>query len=943
MPDTIATRSIMAGRGKVSGLARQKAERTLRPGQTLEVVNRNASRKGGFAPGSRPGVITRSGRNVFKDGKLVVNARSEEKAQEMERKFLGAGYKGRIHNVQGDKQGQTFRSINRTDKGTQTGLANVGAIKESMESRGYVPETVTDEQGQERVVGALTARQSAFRANEQKRIAEQSQRAYVAGQPFARRAPVLREEVKEKETMARIAQEAGIDVNKATTAQLMRLREATNMNVYGTGRPNFQEGVGISAKQKAEEQAIDALRSSSKNVLSVPKGITETSIDSSIVTSRDYDAFANSEIGKFEDYDAMNYETVNESFNGLIESDPDILSAQLDGDEMQILLEEKRKFYEDQYSSLKEEIEAIYDAKESDYKQQAEIALAESIAQMASIGAFGVSTGAMRYVDSVSRENNAKIMALATEEATALNEAYTAFVTADFEVAEAMINNAKSTREEIRAIKADQLNRQKQLMELRQMEREDASQTISAIVSSGMDASVIPEGYMSYLDQKSGYPEGTSLSLFNITKQELETSRQAQAYKTAQEQAQFEMQQASELVSILSKIPPGQSIEIGGMEYSSLSTGETITGTETGADGRTYLWTYNKDTGEQTTRDLGISGSQNYEDFNEEGRIVRVYQDGTARIMYDPNQPSGGYATGGLLDMFPSNSMSPFSRSEERGGKKMATECGAWVNDITGLGVGSTYESKKGKMDESITAESAQIGDVFIQPYGTTGHIGIINGKSVVNGEVVFTVSESNWKKDKKGYGLITHERQIRASEITGYARPGFLEPEYNFGTDAVVVPEKIFSGEEKESFIKIGAVKKLENGRVFRQRIIDYMSLLEEYGGAVISPTQKKNLRAVYGDIIGALKSSEALGTLDKGLLDYVEKRVPSPERLIGITRLISSKTSTVNTLKDIIGRIDQDANMHYQDIISQYPEYESYGYLNDLMGAYGYEYELE
>lgn len=124
---------------------------------TKAVKAANANKTGsGFAPSSRPGVITRSGNNVFKDGKLVGSYNNAEAANKAVAEFTGASSTGRISNIQGDSQGQTFRQLRRVDAGTQTGQANTAGIKQAMKSRGFIPETYQDTAGNERIVGAQT-------------------------------------------------------------------------------------------------------------------------------------------------------------------------------------------------------------------------------------------------------------------------------------------------------------------------------------------------------------------------------------------------------------------------------------------------------------------------------------------------------------------------------------------------------------------------------------------------------------------------------------------------------------------------------------------------------------------------------------------------------------------------------------------------------------------
>jgi len=88
-------------------------------------------------------------------------------------------------------------------------------------------------------------------------------------------------------------------------------------------------------------------------------------------------------------------------------------------------------------------------------------------------------------------------------------------------------------------------------------------------------------------------------------------------------------------------------------------------------------------------------------------------------------------------------------------------QCGRFVNQITGLGVGDSYQSKMSKMDKSIKQPAP--GMVFTMPYKNTGHIGFI---LAVNNDGTVTVKDSNYGLDEK---IRTH--RIPISSITGLAR----------------------------------------------------------------------------------------------------------------------------------------------------------------------------
>lgn len=90
-----------------------------------------------------------------------------------------------------------------------------------------------------------------------------------------------------------------------------------------------------------------------------------------------------------------------------------------------------------------------------------------------------------------------------------------------------------------------------------------------------------------------------------------------------------------------------------------------------------------------------------------------------------------------------------------------AGQCGRFVNQYTGLGLGDTYQSKLAKMDKSITYPEP--GMVFVMPYKNTGHTGFIKN---VNNDGTVTVKDSNYSLDGK---VKTHKLAINL--ITGLTR----------------------------------------------------------------------------------------------------------------------------------------------------------------------------
>lgn len=94
-------------------------------------------------------------------------------------------------------------------------------------------------------------------------------------------------------------------------------------------------------------------------------------------------------------------------------------------------------------------------------------------------------------------------------------------------------------------------------------------------------------------------------------------------------------------------------------------------------------------------------------------------------------------------------------------------QCGHFVNQYTGLGMGDSYESKLSVMDSSITTPEA--GMVFVMPYRDTGHTGFIVSVNEETG--MATVRDSNWYVTSDPEAVRTHE--ISIASMTGFLDVG--------------------------------------------------------------------------------------------------------------------------------------------------------------------------
>lgn len=493
--------------------------------------------------------------------------------------------------------------------------------------------------------------------------------------------------------------------------------------------------------------------------------------------------------------------------------------------------------------------------------------------------------------------------------------------------------------------------------DLRKEEEDKANAQFQKFLDSGVDPSTVSPEFLADLDKRTGMPEGFHASYLASDYEQDQVAKQA-----------AELETANKILEVQSKLPVGKSVTIAGVRYDSINQGDIVTGTETDNLGNMYLWSHNKDTGETTTTKLGNFGSQNYTDIrSNEGALLRVFDDGTKRLMFDPRQPNGGIAKGGLVELFPEGSVTPFTRENDPN-KDLASECGAWVNDVSSVKVGNTFESKMAVTNPDITAETAQIGDIFVQAYGTTGHIGIINGKSIVDGEIYFTVSESNWSKvpgTNGTVGAITHTRQVRGSDIAGFGNQSFSSDIYNFGTGAPSLDGMTFGdteesgldlagltfGEEtakkdkdvvsSEEIAKTTEAKKLAGIVSLNKAIADYRSLIEKYGVATgFSPGERTQLDSAKEAINLALKGAEDLGALQVSDIELITRMIPDVTKEGFFSSVVPSPfkaNRALDTLDQVTSQYADKSRLIYDQLVSRGAEYSGDPYVMQLAKQLG------
>lgn len=412
----------------------------------------------------------------------------------------------------------------------------------------------------------------------------------------------------------------------------------------------------------------------------------------------------------------------------------------------------------------------------------------------------GIRAGRNRYapeinqgvLTDVEQQGLARISQLDSEEMSLINEAQAASDTNQFNLLSSKLELAQAARKEkeaaISALNKDAmaaeqfaLEKAKAARELQKYERDDASGTIDAMVTAGVDASTLPADYFAKLDTQAGYAAGTSQGLFDFGLNE----KAIAATNDAAELQDMQIKQAQAMNNLLMDLPVGQTVTIGGVDYSSRNKGETSVFTEYNGQGDMNVISYNQDTGDyKTTTIKGVAPEDGW-DFVENNGVGMFINANTqeTRVAYDTSQPdSGNNAGAGILAAFPVGST---------GG-----QCGSFVRKLSGYtGPSITAISAKEKLvtDFGFEVNEAGVPQGTIKPgmsfimndVGDYGHIGMVNSSTrLPDGSYSLDITDSNWGGNEK-----VQHRTINSKDVYGFADLG-LQDQYRSGTDAPTLDE---------------------------------------------------------------------------------------------------------------------------------------------------------
>lgn len=467
------------------------------------------------------------------------------------------------------------------------------------------------------------------------------------------------------------------------------------------------------------------------------------------------------------------------------------------------LLAEQRKLLEERKATAGQDVEAAFVAREAALRGQQAAQAGEASMQLARMGALGTTVSGMSYLQNMDRRHLQESYDLGLQKAREIEKAKQLLENQQFDLVEAQLARAQQIETDFEA------RRDKQIERLQKF-REIADKDLETIASSGLTAEQIDPEYFNTLDADRQLPKGTNLALFNkyrdsLQKQaeidaiELEKQRTTNEFdkiKLQKDLVDLSFAEYKNLVDIQSKLPAGTQIEINGYTYTGWNQDGLQKGTQTDSSGNVTAYWYNPLTGESGTIPMGNIGAT---------------KDGWEMMQTTQGWMNYNKNTGELKPL----NVSPFSTTLESvlptgtvwgatTGRANAGQCGAVVNDLIGIGVGNSWESKQAKTDKTIgsTANPLRVWDAVIfgtGKYGNTGHIGLINSIQTVpvdplnpskgTKQVAF-ITESNVKGDRK----MTHDRMVeltpeglQSADWTGFARGTPIDLIKNIGTDGFI------------------------------------------------------------------------------------------------------------------------------------------------------------
>lgn len=517
------------------------------------------------------------------------------------------------------------------------------------------------------------------------------------------------------------------------------------------------------------------------------------------------------------------------------------------------LLAEQRKLLEERKATAGQDVEAAFVAREAALRGQQAAQAGEASMQLARMGALGTTVSGMSYLQNMDRRHLQESYDLGLQKAREIEKAKQLLENQQFDLVEQQLNIADQIQQNFETARSKQIDNLMKTRQLQKYERDTAQETLATLASAGINESDLPDDYLNFLDDQQALPRGTSSRIFQLAQKEQET-KQIQDQIKLRDQS---LNQAKELVSLLSKTQEGGTVNIDGFDYTVTGNTDALqSGLQIDEQGMGIAYTYNKITGQYSIQNLGKIGANKDQWKNVQTNRGTMRQNvRTGEIL--PLETSTNYAQAQIPDGI------VWGASV---GRANAGQCGAFVNDLTGLGVGDTWESKQSKTDSTIgtSRNPIQIGDVIVQKMGTTGHVAIINEMKEVPidplnpnspAKLMLRLSESNMVPPNGRVTSSTRWIDANDSSITGIAR-GSRKP-FVSGTDASPEAEGliVYTPEELTAQRQMAAEQRAEQRAIARE---ERAAVREQQKQVRAAETRPQPLEVYSEELMKPLSSKE-------------------------------------------------------------------------------------
>jgi hypothetical protein len=616
------------------------------------------------------------------------------------------------------------------------------------------------------------------------------------------------------------------------------------------------EDAGVSMDEAREQQSID------------PSQNPDVIVGGALMNRRpeqDFASTSNEAVGELDDIgrriDAM-------SGTGTAGTDgtttPPTLSdkAQIAFDKSFDILDTMAKATEQDRKDALENIRAQGEISKADMATSQRMQAGATSMKLASIGGYLGDTGSgIAYMNSLQSRHRLETEKLNLMIAEALEKAKIAYDQKDIDLANQLMSTATNYQNQLDNQRVLAMQEAKHALDLLKYDRMEVSEIIENTAKSGVKP---PEGYLEMLDLRAGYSPGTSSGLFDVVQREEEMKRRKEEFEMetefAKTQAEIdriyanirdsENKQMLDIQKFLRELPTGKSFTIEGMTYFGNFEGDKESWFEVDeVTGNAVGFIYNKTYDTWGRQELGFAGRKQDGWENKvasDGKMWRVNKFTNQMIPFEYSETAKSW-----------DEIMPTGMVWDNYGKRTTNigQCGAFVNDATGIGVGDSLESKEAVIDWSIGKKISgknpyapdseeygawesgnnpvRIGDVVVQrgvkSYTWTGHVSLVSDirYDQETDKTWYRLTESNAKGDLK----MTHDRWIAEDDpmLVGFGR-GELD-------------SRLFSGSDYPTFPVPGASSSSANEINLKQ--------------FNLTPEQELNVYALVNDVF---KSSRAV-----------------------------------------------------------------------------------